>query len=565
MNEDGFIPDDGFEAEPPAPAPKDDPTSSLAGGPPMSDRELAAAGLGHGALKTWMGARELFGLGPGQQWWDEFNQAGAPLVAAQRSNPDATVQLPVSATQGMSPEDVAYVQQKANENARAPFQPGADASAVGAGLAAYPVGYAAGRVAAPFIGRALPAGVQGATTGAVEGAAAGGAIADQGERLKGAAIGAGAGGFLGWLLQKSGLFVPRQSTSAKPPRVAVTPEAAALEAEGIPLTAGQRAPVGSPIHDIEQLSAKGPFGMAGEREASRQEWMRVAQNKGAAPGTAPPSNPDLQGRLDDLFRGFDAAYDQFRNLPADQGALTNVLQAAQMPQKGYPASVVEGVTKRVQDALSILGPRGPQAPTSVGDLLNVRSWIRDASRRATASGNVDEAFLLDAAEQAVTQGIDASVPAAARAGLREVDRQYARLMTAAQAPVRAHDTFTPQQYLEQVRRRVGDIPFRRGQGGDLQDFGEAARTVFTEAPPTGFTPGILEQFTGKIPGVGGAVSRAANTDLGRRFLFAPRPVYSGPTSAAPGAAGLPADFVEWLLSRGAAPSFAEGTETGNGR
>lgn len=333
-----------------------------------------------------------------------------------------------------------------------------------------------------------------------------------------------------------------------------TPSAALLQREGVKLTTGQQAPE-STLGVIERASADQPFGLAPQRAEAAQSFQRVAQNKGVAPGAQPPASTDLQGRLGELFEGFDQAYAPLKGKPVDPAAVANLSSAASMPGRGVDARTAAGVKAEVENALTVLGPK-PQAPkpsgllgpngqplppppappmkATVGDLMKVRENIRAEIRaaRQTPQPNFDRLRLLEGAEDVVTGGIEGALDPAERAALQATDRQYARLMTATNAAPAGQTEFTPLQYLKQVERGAGRRNFKKGEAGDLQDLGEAARETFANLPMTGVRPGILSS----LPGAkywGAPIARVANSPSGQRFLF------GGPVQLGPGAAQDP--------------------------
>lgn len=355
------------------------------------------------------------------------------------------------------------------------------------------------------------------------------------------------------------------ATFTKPPRVATTPEAQILLKEGIDLPAGYRAGHNSPIAQLEAASADNWLGMAPEREAVKEQFMRVAQNKGVAPGAQVPKATDLQARLAELFDGFGPAYDAVRSKPVPSQALDTLPDAALMPTRGFDPRTAAGVKAEVENALGILGPgyvqpkpahahggapsAAPQAPTlfgpngqplpppapppappkvaTVGDVLKVRSHLREEARIARRSQNFDRLRLIENAEDVVTDALEQSLSPAERAHLQATDRQYARLMTAASASPAGQTGFTPLQYLKQVERGAGRRTFKTGGAGDLQDLGEAARGALVDAKYTGGRVAQLAQAPG-LKYAAAPLARLANTSAGKRFLFEPRTTHLGP-------------------------------------
>lgn len=345
----------------------------------------------------------------------------------------------------------------------------------------------------------------------------------------------------------------RQGTT-KAPRIQTTPEAQRLISEGVKLTAGQRAPQNSTLAQLEAVSTHNPLGLQAERQAAQEGFMRVAQNKGVAPGANVPATADLQARLGELFQGFDPAYGQIKNKPIDPADVAGLPAAASMPGRGVDPRTAAGVKAEVENALGVLGdgllppkpPHGHGAPAAppkpllygpnsqplpvppkpppkatAGDLMKVRENIREQMRAARQSQDFDKLRLLEGAEDVVTDALERSLSPQEAAHLQATDRQYARLMTAANAAPSGQTNFTPGQYLRSVERSSGRRTFKKGEAGDLQDLGEAARTVFQDAPLTGFRGAVMSAVPG-MRYLAAPVSRLANTDAGQKFLFSPR-------------------------------------------
>jgi hypothetical protein len=520
------------------------------------DREvpLHETALAHGA--------QGFGLGAGPKARGLLSAGGGDLTPERPMDPLSTVaDVAVGAWRRLTGDPEAEKRYEAEKEAERAYlaetraaNPKTALVSELAGGAASPaarlVAAAAPQVAGTgLLARAGNSAAQGAAVGAAYGAASGD---DVGDVAGGALVGGGAGAALpvvGAGLRKAA-EVPLQALQKKL-ALRPTPSAALLEREGVKLTTGQKAPE-STLGVIERASADQPFGLAPQRSAAEESFMRVAQNKGVAPGAQVPQSNDLQGRLGQLFEGFDQAYAPFKGKPVDPAAIAKLPSAASMPGRGVDARTAAGVKAEVENALTVIGikppssghahghggapakPQGlldqfgreiPPAPkpppkATVGDLMKVRENIRSELRAARQGRepNFDRIRLLEGAEDVVTEGIEGALDPAERAALQATDRQYARLMTATNAAPAGQTEFTPLQYLKQVERGSGRRNFKKGEAGDLQDLGEAARETFTNAPMTGFRPGVLAS----LPGArywGAPISRLASSPGGQRFLF----------------------------------------------
>jgi hypothetical protein len=351
----------------------------------------------------------------------------------------------------------------------------------------------------------------------------------------------------------------QRTTVPVPPRLTRTPAAIMAEREGVKgLTTGQMSPTDSIPYALERASADQPFGLAPQRNAAKESFVRAAQDKGVAPGAKPSTTNDLQTRLGELFDQYGPVYDPLKQHAVAPDVLEGLRGAASMPRRGIDARTIAGAKAEIENALSVLGPEfapakphhahGHGAPTpgpqpfppgtilgpngqplppppppplkaSVGDLIKARENIRTSKR--SAGGDFDKLRLLDAAEDEFTSAIESALPPPERALLQQADRQYARLMQAATAAPAGQTMFTPGQYLRRVEKSAGARNFKKGRAGDTQDLGEAAREVLADAPMTGFRVAGLSA----LPAAkywGAPVSRVLNSPAGRRYLFAPR-------------------------------------------
>jgi hypothetical protein len=529
-----------------------DPDAYLqASPPPMRERvPLHETALAHGANGYGLGAgpkvRGLYAAGEGTG-----AETGNPLVTAM----DVLSGLYRKVTGDPEAEKRYQAEKEAERAYLAETRAANPKTALVSELAGGAVSPAARLVTAAvpqtagtgLLARAGNSAAQGAAVGAAYGAASGD---DAGDVAGGALVGGGAGAALP--LVGAGLRataeVPLRAIQKKL-ALRPTPSAALLEREGVKLTTGQKAPE-STLGVIERASADQPFGLAPQRSSAEESFMRIAQNKGAAPGAQVPTSNDLQGRLGQLFEGFDQAYGPLKGKPVDPAAVAKLPGAASMPGRGVDARTAAGVKAEVENALTVIGIKPPASPhahghggapakpqglldqygreippaakpppkATVGDLMKVRENIRAEIRAARQGQDFDRIRLLEGAEDVVTEGIEGALAPAERAALQATDRQYARLMTATNAAPAGRTEFTPGQYLRQVEKSAGRRNFKKGEAGDLQDLGEAARETFTNAPMTGFRPGVLAS----LPGArywGAPISRLANSPGGQRFLF----------------------------------------------
>lgn len=765
---DGFTPDDGFE--PDGFAPEEAPAASsrlggLAKYAGIVPFLLSKAGESTKSPTQWS-QKVGEGMLPG------FNRVGAALQAA-------TDPLVPGRQEEWGPDfGTRYAEHLRAEQGQS-AQTQAEHPLVSAGL------QTAGAVPSAI--------AMGAPAGVVPTAIGGGAMYGAGEtraetvggQLLDTGIGAGAGA--------ASLAIPPALLGAENavrsvadrvlPRVTATPAARVLLNEGVPLTVGQIAGPNSKFGQVEAASAKLPFGMAPEREAAERGFMRVAQDKGVAPGAQKPAETDLQRRLKALFEGFGPAYDKVRDQPIPREAVEGMQDAAANLPGGIDARTRGKVQAEIDNALTVLpeearpsfatrgrlpmgdtetasvtrpvplpketglppidapewldpaeflanrqawewtwaatgGPGAPEqtqklvfqymrrafetapaadvdfafganaappvrndfpikqglaaarlmegkggrkfeplreklrlwaaqpeaerdpdpitnafrhdpwgglidttrydremvensrgmfsqkkydamekwlrrtreeldpvarryeaaageepppSPYKAGDLMKVRENIREQIRAARQSQDFDQLRLLEHAEDVITGAIDGNLTPELQQLLRETDRQYARLMTAANASPGGQTGFTPLQYLKQVEKGAGRRAFKTGGAGDLQDLGESARETFVNAPMTGW----VKAFLGTLPWgekATGPLSSMMNSPSGRALLLRhgsprlPNPGAPPPAAGSPARAGASAisdpmrRFIEAYGVRGGmggAPAAAE--------
>jgi hypothetical protein len=405
--------------------------------------------------------------------------------------------------------------------------------------------------ATTLLGRLGQAATTGAKIGALSGAVRSDALSDVPGNV---ALDAGVGLVAGPAVQAGGegLIAGGKLAGNALRRAAAlkeTPGAALLRREGVPLTTGQRVGPKSIVAQLESASRDSFGGVGAERKAAEEAWMRVTQAKGLAPGQTAPASPDLQSRASEILKGFDPVYEQFKSVPIDPKVMAALPDAAHMPSRGIDARTAGAVKAEIENALTIVGfdgkspaavkPKGaglldpfgrevPSAPAqpaappkaTAGDLMKVRSYLRDEVSAARTAQDFPRLRLLRKAEEIVSEGIEGALPPDKASLLRDTDRQYARFLTSLEAAPAGQTTFTPLQYLKRVEKSAGRRGFKTGEAGDLQDLGEAARATFVEAPPTGYTGTILKSvpFGHKLAG---PVSSWLNTPAAQQFLFNP--------------------------------------------
>lgn len=377
---------------------------------------------------------------------------------------------------------------------------------------------------APAAGAGLAArSIAGGTTAAAQAAATeAGVTADLPwtERLKRMGIAAGFAAPIGALAPGAPTGLTQKAIDAvatpKLPR-GVTPEAARLLDEGVPLTPGQRNPTGlwSQLEEAStSLPVVGPK-ITEARQAAREAWADVALNRGRAPGAEKVGPGSLPEKVDTLYQGFRPAYAEVKGAlaPTDVDALGAALQAATANESHLVTDVGrESVQRFLGNQFSLLTREGP----TLEKLLAVRSNIRDALRQKARTG--DEVIpLLKDAESAVTQAIVKGAPPEVAEKLAATDQQYALYKTLEDAARRAGDQpagLSPTHLQNAIKGSTAPGAYSRGAGGELRDLARAGKETFdVRVPMTGAR--MVTMIPGLRYGIGAAAyvraARSAST------------------------------------------------------
>lgn len=366
----------------------------------------------------------------------------------------------------------------------------------------------------------------------VEGAVAGAADAEPGDRLEGAALGGAAA--VG--LTKGAQLLRRGYTGVVKP----TPSADYLRRQGVDLTLGQMNPGGklAQLEEASQSVAGSGRTIENQRMAGRQSFQDVALGKTLPPGgSLPPREPgNMSSRIDDIYKGFGPAYDAAVKgesvYPATHGQTPTPFQTTSTGKKlgSFDLAVLDpsvastdaerATAKRFLDnQLSIL-PGGTSRPPMLAQvpaeqLQTMRSNIRSAIRDEMGQGgSVKVAKLLVNAEKQVGEALDTQLKNPGL--LRATDRQYSRYKVVEGAQAAANGQpgdFTPAQMLRQVKKGMSDGLFARGGGGDMRRLAIAGRDVLdARVPATGarvLTHSVPAALGYAVGGPAGAAGGAA--------------------------------------------------------
>ncbi len=339
----------------------------------------------------------------------------------------------------------------------------------------------------------------GAGLGLSEGAIEGALLAGPGQRAEGAGTGAllgAAGGSLLPLITR-GFRTPSESAKT------------IMAMEPSPdLTPGMMKP-GGMLNQFEQ--AAGSIGVAGPiirsaRETPQRQFSQAMINAGRPPGTAPIVGTDVNDMLDEVYTAFEPAYGQLKGFslaPEINADLANdFAQSAQSQVVAATDDTRKAVDRYLASQLTKL-----RGKVDSDDLLDIRSNIREQSRKAAKSQNWEKAELFDEAEQAITERLNAVLPEGFADLNKAIDSQYAKHKVAENAVYKMgnRDFPTPTQWQQAVRESATKGEFARG-GGLMRPETKAAADVFRMTEPT--TGARLATLMSAGAGIGGGVGLA---------------------------------------------------------
>lgn len=334
---------------------------------------------------------------------------------------------------------------------------------------------------------------------AAGGAGQGLATSDPGSRWGDIGAGAATGGLLG----SGNVLVDKLVNGLKR-----TDAAGRLINQGVSLTPGQMNPTGI-YNNVESLAAHLPFGVGNmvehARDVPEHQWQAMVIGHGAAPG-APPIKPsgDIHEMLQQAYDSYAPLYDQSKGFPVSpaivrtQGGNTPLTQAFLIASKapGVPNSIKSSENEWLQDRLTQLPqmPGQPKGTFDSGDLLKLRSDIRQRGRTANLKTDTDSghvANIASRAEDQITQAINSQLPPAPLKALAAADSNYGNFKTVEKAVAASKDNLaglTPQKLSQAVYGNTQAPAYARGAGGDLRQMAQDGTETFQSLlPPTGKT------------------------------------------------------------------------------
>lgn len=368
-----------------------------------------------------------------------------------------------------------------------------------------------------------------AGAGATQGAAEGALLADPGERLKGAGVGAVAGAAVPYVGGKAWNALVRGVKASAPAR--------SLMRQGVDLTPGLMNP-DSMLGRAEEVTGRMFSGVDKARASAMDDWRTLARQEGVAPQMTGANRAGSAQRGMESMRGeYEQAYDPVKGLEimpkvfgnGPQPTLEALFKQAAMNKGTMASNQTRGeVGSWLNNALTSLR-RNARGNIPSEDLLALRAQIR--KQKFDAGDDAAKRAMLGEAEAALTQVLESQVKGSSAQALRAADQKYAqfKLLEEAGWLGRRNQTaseFTPSQLLSAVGARTGKSSFvSGGGGGPLRDLAEQGRHVFdARVPQTGsaLLSALPTAGLGVLMGKAGialapAVAGLAMTKTGRRM------------------------------------------------
>ncbi len=399
----------------------------------------------------------------------------------------------------------------------------------------------------------------GAATGAAEGALEGAILAGPENRLQGAALGLGLGA-------PGGAALPFITKGFRTPGEGVK----TLSDMGITdITPGQMVPTGA-WNAIEETMTSapliGPF-IEQARQRGPTQFAQEMIQMGRPPGAERVAMGSPSKMLDDVYKQFKPAYDQYKGIPLPaetaDAVTDDFIDAAMDQTRLYDRAARNNALEYLDNLRTKIAEREVKS----GDLLEMRHDLRDEIFRLKKSQKLEEADLLENAERALTERINAVLPDDAAEGLRAVDTQYAKYKISEDALYRAGDRPQPTnfQWQQAVKNAMSSKGAYARGGGLMREQAQAAAETFQQvAPKTGarnVTLGLLGAATGGYLGMNDPLAAAylgipmaalAGSRAGRRFSTGQTPFQAVAQDV------IPDMSLRASMLRGLLPVYTEG-------
>jgi hypothetical protein len=309
--------------------------------------------------------------------------------------------------------------------------------------------------------------------------------------------------------------------------------AAILEAEGVPMTAGQRSGSKS-LRYAESVAGDIPFN--GGKAAKVMEDQKEAFTRAALKRIGSDADRATPEVMAEAGQRIGKAFDDFakgREIRFDGALATKLDDVITKYQNGIPESMhVKDVFNKFDDfAPAIAALKKGETPIITGEqFTRWRSGITDAIRD---TNNNETRTALRGYLDALDDALERSAEPAAREAIKEARRQYKHLVTLEQVASRtgedaAQGLLSPQALGNQVTSTKSDKrAYVRGKG-DFAELARAGRGLLKELPQSGTGPRIAAQVglqtLGAIGGyneggVLGAVAPMAGQAAAARLLM----------------------------------------------
>lgn len=331
-----------------------------------------------------------------------------------------------------------------------------------------------------------------------------------------------------------------------------TPAAKLLRSKGVDLTVGQQNPA-SVLGQLEQANTSSTgFGslIQGQRQAGREAWQRAVVNESRPPGVAGKLQGELADQVGQVADEFGQAYGvlkghrlepemyigkgKWRGLITDESlkgaaktkgifdlAVDNPNIVATKESRELIRNYLRGQLSQLPKGASKNGMPADRAQALRSD---IRTKIRDLLGGNPGSQERAQAEMLKAAEEGLTEIMEAQLPDDVSKALRATDAKYGAKRTLERAVASSADNpagFTPHQLSQAVRQGSNTGAYARGGGGSLRALARAGReTLDTTVPPTGAR--LLMVPLSNVPVLNmlpGALSYAANRPSIKPFVL----------------------------------------------
>lgn len=245
------------------------------------------------------------------------------------------------------------------------------------------------------------------------------------------------------------------------------------------------------FEDVEEAAMRAEGEMSGlyGTPEGKTEWEQTLFQRGSA-GTREIQPSSTEDMLDQAYQSFDDAYAPLRDYavrpqivrPSRKTGLKTLLDNVPSSNR---VDAADDTRQRVQRGLKNAyssfqrklksGKYGPEAAS--GDVINLRSKIRDLARKAAKSGDDERARLYNMAADKTTEVLGSQLPRDARRSLQAADKRYREYKVLEDAVFRAGDRdIKPGDVLNSLRRNYGSRGgYARGAQSEFRQLAQRGR------------------------------------------------------------------------------------------